>query len=284
MSDKFLTWEQAIDWLRRQPDQPELVEACYYDLPVSNAAKRFEQSHEWIAIKELLAPWLPGKVLDLGAGNGISSFSFAQVGCPVTAVEPDPSTTVGLGAIKELSEMCNSPIQAVQARGESLPFEDHSFDIVYGRQVLHHASNLRQLCIEAARVLKPGGVFVATREHVISSSKDLSIFLESHPLHSLYGGENAFFLKDYCKAIKNSGLQLRLTLGPYDSEINYSPTTLSENRVHIRQKLERYTGKPIADMLLNSKTIYQSINRLRSWRDKTPGRLYSFIAYKPNTL
>ena len=281
MSDNCLTWEQAVDWLRIQPEQQDLVNACYYDLPVINAAQRFEQSPEWIAVKKLLAPWLPGAVLDIGAGNGISSFSFAQTGCDVTAIEPDSSSTVGLGAIKELAETANLQIQAIQSQGESLPFKDHSFDIVYGRQVLHHASNLKQLCIEAARVLKPGGVFIATREHVISSSKDLPAFLEEHPLQALYGGENAFLLKDYRQAIKDAGLQLDLVLSPYTSEINYAPTTFSQNQEHIIQKLQCYIGKSMADTLLSSSFIYQAINRVRSWQDKTPGRLYSFIASKP---
>jgi ubiquinone/menaquinone biosynthesis C-methylase UbiE len=281
MSDKSLTWEQAVAWLREQPEQQNLVEACYYDLPIINAAQRFEQSEEWTSVKKLLAPYLPGEILDIGAGNGVSSFSFAKAGCAVTAIEPDLSSTVGLEAIRTLAENHNLNIQAIQAQAEVIPFPNHTFDIVYARQVLHHARDLRQLCAEVSRVLKPGGIFIATREHVISSTKDLPLFLKSHPLHALYGGENAFLLKDYCQAIKKSGLRVKLILGPYDSEINYAPITSSQNRAHILQKLQLYIGKSAANILISSSRFYQIINQIRSWQCRTPGRLYSFLATKP---
>jgi 2-polyprenyl-3-methyl-5-hydroxy-6-metoxy-1,4-benzoquinol methylase len=284
MSDESLTWEQAVAWLRAQPKQQDLVEACYYDLPIINAAQRFEQSEEWLAVKKLLASCLPGKVLDIGAGNGVSSFSFAKAGCAVTAIEPDLSSTVGLEAIKTLTESHNLNIQAIQAQGEAIPFPNDTFDIVYGRQVLHHARNLKQLCVEASRVLKPGGIFIATREHVISSEKDLSLFLENHALHALYGGENAFLLRDYCQGIKETGLQFKLILGPYDSEINYAPTTSSQNRALIQKKLDRFIGKSASNILIRSSTFYQMINQIRSWQCGTPGRLYSFLATKPEML
>jgi ubiquinone/menaquinone biosynthesis C-methylase UbiE len=277
MSDESLTWEQAVAWLRAQPEQQDLVEACYYDLPTINAAKRFEQSEEWLAVKKLLASCLPGKVLDIGAGNGVSSFSFAKAGCAVTAIEPDLSSTVGLEAIRTLAEGHNLNIQAI-------PFPSNTFDIVYGRQVLHHARDLKQLCIEASRVLKPGGIFIATREHVISTSKDLPLFLENHPLHALYGGEHAFLLQEYIQAIKEAGLQIKLTLAPYDSEINYAPTTSSQNRTLIQKKLERFIGKSASNILISSSIFYQMINQIRSWRCRTPGRLYSFLATKPEML
>jgi hypothetical protein len=49
MSVKMLTWEQAVQSLRNQPDQKELVQYCYYDDPLESAAERFAQSEEWIA-------------------------------------------------------------------------------------------------------------------------------------------------------------------------------------------------------------------------------------------
>jgi SAM-dependent methyltransferase len=281
MSDESLTWEQAVAWLRKQPDQQDLVRACYYDLPTINAAQRFERSEEWTAIKKLLTSHLPGKVLDIGAGNGISSFSFAKAGCNVTALEPDLSSTVGLGAIKDLKESFNLNIDVHQAYGESIPFQNQTFDIVYGRQVLHHAQDLKQLCNEASRVLKSGGVFITTREHVISSEHDLPLFLESHPLHKLYGGEMAFLRRDYCQAIRDSGLKIKYILGPYDSVINYSPTTSTQNQVYLVQRLQWFLGKRLSNTLINSDTCYKLINHFRSWQCSTPGRLYSFIAIKP---
>ena len=35
-----MTWEQAVLWLRQQPDSADLVRACFYDDPLSAAADR----------------------------------------------------------------------------------------------------------------------------------------------------------------------------------------------------------------------------------------------------
>ena len=155
-----MTWEEAVEWLKSQPDQRYLVEAAYYDEPLTDAAERFAAGGEWQEVERILRPWMPGKVLDLGAGNGISSYAFARSGCTVTALEPDHSFKVGAGAIRALAGETKARIEVVQGYAEELPFRDGTFDIAYGRQVLHHAEDLRALCREAARVLRPGGIFL----------------------------------------------------------------------------------------------------------------------------
>jgi ubiquinone/menaquinone biosynthesis C-methylase UbiE len=278
MNDKTLAWEDAVEWLKAQPEQQDLIRACYYDDPLINAAQRFSESEEWQEVHKILANWMPGNVLDLGAGNGISSYAFAKEGCKVTALEPDPSLKVGAGAIRVLSKEINNSITVVQALGEALPFNDGVFDIVHCRQVLHHADNLEQLCGEVSRVLRVGGVLIATREHVISKSSDLDDFLRSHPLHSLYGGENAFLLKQYQHAISKAGLKMKETYGPYESVINYFPISQSQLSDMIVKKLEKYIKIPswIVKQKLLSKILLYGINK----KDRTPGRLYSFVAVK----
>ena len=280
MSDNQLTWEEAVQWLKSQDDRQELVKACYYDDPLLESAQRFVNSEEWQAVHDISKDWMHGKVLDLGAGNGISSYAFAIAGCQVTALEPDPSEIVGAGAIAKLAKEANLDIEIIQNFGESLPFVDNSFDIVHGRQVLHHAKNLPKLCQEAARVLRPNGLFIATREHIISEYQDLEIFLQTHPLHQLYGGENAFLLKQYYEAIAQAGLILRDSYGQYQSVINYAPTTRSQHQQNIANKLEKYLGSRLAKWICAQPNFIELINNIYTWRDRTPGRLYSFVAIK----
>ena len=168
----MLTWEEAVQWLKDQPEKSELVKFCYYDDPLEAAAERFLQSEEWLEVLSLLKSKKSGQVLDIGAGRGISSYAFAKSGYEVTALEPNPSLLVGAEAIRQLASRTGVNIKVVQDWGETLPFADNAFDIVYGRAVLHHAHQLNQLCGEAARVLKPGGVLLATREHVLSRKED----------------------------------------------------------------------------------------------------------------
>ena len=280
MSDNQLTWEEAVQWLKSQDDRQELVKACYYDDPLLESAQRFVNSEEWQAVHDISKDWMHGKVLDLGAGNGISSYAFAIAGCQVTALEPDPSEIVGAGAIARLAKEANLDIEIIQKFGESLPFADNSFDIVHGRQVLHHAKNLPKLCQEAARVLRPNGLFIATREHIISEYQDLEIFLQTHPLHQLYGGENAFLLKQYYEAIAQAGLILRDSYGQYQSVINYAPTTRSQHQQNIANKLEKYLDSRFAKWICSQPNFIELINNIYTWRDRTPGRLYSFVAIK----
>lgn len=281
MSDKQVTWEAAVQWLRNQPDQQTLVRQCYYDDPVQAAADRFYQSEEWQAVAAQLSGQFPGRILDLGAGRGISSYAFARDGCTVVALEPDPSYLVGAGAIQALIDSSHLPIQVVQSRGETLPFADHSFDIVYGRAVLHHASDLGQLCQESSRVLKSGGVLMATREHVLSHRQDLPRFLEAHPLHWLYGGEHAYRLGDYKAAIQAAGLRIERVLGPFDSVINYSPISRAEFRADLATGLTRWIGARRGEWLSSQLWVQQLYGRYRSLKSRTPGRLYSFLAVKP---
>jgi SAM-dependent methyltransferase len=280
----YLSWEEAVRRLRNQPDQQELVRACYYDDPLLDAASRFAASEEWAATRSYLPNITAGAALDLGAGRGIASFALAQDGWTVIALEPDPSELVGAGAICSLAEQTSLPITVVEQFGEYLPFEPHSLDLVYGRQVLHHAQNLPQLCREVWRVLKPGGMFIATREHVISAARDLEDFRAQHPLHHLYGGENAFTLREYRTALGAAGFRKLQLLGPSESVINYFPTSQAEHEEHLRTLLSRVVGKQLPALAWRSswmrRLIIQWMGKALSWRSTVPGRPYSFIAKK----
>lgn len=219
-----MTWEQAVLWLRAQPGQKALIEACFFDDPLMDAVERYHQSEEWQAVQRLLpVPHSGQTALDVGAGRGIASYALAKDGWQVTALEPDSSSLVGAQAIREVADQTGLPISVVEEWGEDLPFGDNSFDVVHARQVLHHARHLPNLCAELGRVLKPGGLLVATREHVLDSPDCLSAFLASHPLHSLYGGENAFTLEQYLDAMLKANLLPQQVLGTFDSAINHYP-------------------------------------------------------------
>jgi SAM-dependent methyltransferase len=210
-----------------------------------------------------------------------------MAGWQVTALEPDPSSLVGAGAIRKLAQESGLPITVVEEHGETLPFDDEAFDVIYGRQVLHHAHNLPLLCREAGRALKPGGLFIATREHVISKTEDLDRFLANHPLHKFYGGENAYLLNDYISAIVASGLRLEAIFGPFDSEINYFPMTYEQWRAECSRPISRQliVGPLLARLLTDQRhwlgrwVLSRLANRLSNLTN-TPGRLYSFVAIK----
>jgi len=269
MSDSTHTWEDAVLWLRSQPDQADLVRACFFDDPLAAAAERYYRSSEWAAVRALLPP-RPGLALDLGSGRGISAYALARDGWRVVALEPDPSAIVGADAIRALAVESGLDIEVVQEWGERLPFSDAEFDLVHCRQALHHARDLGQLCLEIGRVLKPGARFIATREHVISRADDLPRFLDSHPLHHLYGGEKAYLLDEYKKAISGGGVRLTRILNPLQSEINAFPETLPGIKRRIARRLAFPFPALIPDFALGLLGRFQ----------RQPGRLYSFVGAK----
>jgi len=277
-----LTWEHAVRWLRAQPDMQALVRDCYYDDPLLAAAERFAASTEWEAVRRLL-PTRHGRALDIGAGRGIGSYALARDGWEVTALEPDPSPLVGAEAIRGLARDAEMAITVVQQPAETLSFPDRSFELVYARAVLHHARDLNRLCREVARVLAPGGRCVATREHVISRAQDLPAFLMAHPLHRLYGGENAYRLAQYTSALRAAGLRIVHVLGPFDSPINYAPLSADDWRTTCTKPLRFLVGATIAERLASQqhaagRWLLARLASLRSHWDDTPGRLYSFVA------
>ena len=280
--EKFGSWEQAVQWLREQPDQLELVLAAYYDDPLLAAADRYWRSEEWQAIRRLLPP-AQGRALDVGAGRGIASYALAQEGFVVTALEPASSALVGANAIRGLSAASGLNIEVIEEFSERLPFTDSQFDVVFARAVLHHTSDLTAACREFFRVLKPGGLLLAVREHVISRSEDLPTFLEQHPLHKFYGGENAFLLQQYEAAIRTAGFRLSCVLAPFESAINFAPYTEASLRVEIAARISRRfpAAKQLLAALLGVTPLWNIARRVLARIDHRPGRLYSFVAQRP---
>jgi SAM-dependent methyltransferase len=281
MNESPSAWEDAVEWLRSQPEEHDLVLNAYYDDPLINAAKRYWASCEWKEIRKFLgAP--RGQALDVGAGRGIASYALARDGFTVTALEPDSSHLVGAGAIRLLAEESALPISVVQEFSEDLPFDDCRFDVAFARAVLHHTRNLPSACREFFRVLKPGSRLVAVREHVISRQEDLPLFLARHSLHRLYGGENAFLLSTYTDALLEAGFVIDVVLSPLSSVINYAPYTEQTLKDMIADRLGGTLAvRGLLRRALGQPGLWSLASRTVSRFDRRPGRLYSFVCLRP---
>ena len=275
-----LTWEQAVQWLRNQAEQEQLVKACYYDDPIIEAAARFADSEEFQAVLALANLKVNSTVIDFGAGRGIGSYGFARLGHDVTALEPDASDTVGRGCIEALSRLSGVNIKVSADSAEHISAPDNIFDLAYCRAALHHARSLQTVCEEVFRVLKPGGMLIATREHVLSHKADLPQFLAAHPLHHLYGGEMAYTLTTYLNSLQSAGFRPIKTLGPRESIINTFPASVASLTDQSRGYWASRLGR-LGSLVSRSAIARRAALRRLDDHDQQPGRLYSFIAIKP---
>lgn len=274
------TADEVVRLFRASSEMKDLVTSLYWDENVEEAAERFYRSAEYGEVRRLLVRQLPRgqwRVLDVGAGVGVSSYAFARDGHAVTAIEPDPSDILGRGAFERLRRGSGIEMRCVDAFGEGLPVPSGAFDVVYTRQVLHHAHDLPGMAREFARVLRPGGVVLATREHVVSRREDLSAFLAVHATQRYLGNEHAYLLGEYASAFHAAGFQTVRILGPRHSVINRFPISDLEFGQECAHRLRRHVGSRLATALSRRRLVRNLIARYLDRHDNTPGRMFSFM-------
>lgn len=275
-------WEETIEHIRTLKEFKGLVELAYLEKDLSLNVERYIASDEYKATLIKIKEYAPNaqNILDVGCGNGISSIAFALAGYNVTAVEPDPSETIGAGAIRALKEHYKlTNIEIYEAYAEDINFNEGTFDIAFARQCMHHAYDLKIFVLEMAKVLKTKGMFFTVRDHVVFNMDDKEWFLECHPLQKFYGGENAFTPSEYKDAITESGLLLKEELKYYDTVINYFPE--SQENIEFLKRFILYSSKYGC---LISLIPYFKNRRIKFGLEqnekKIPGRMYSYIAIK----
>jgi ubiquinone/menaquinone biosynthesis C-methylase UbiE len=104
---------------------------------------------------------LSGRVLEIGAGNGLN-FRYYAAGVRVVGIEPDPHMLAR--AVPRIARAA-AKIELAAADGQSLPFHTASFDAAVVCLVLCTIPDPGSALSEIRRVMKPGGQ-VRFFEHV----------------------------------------------------------------------------------------------------------------------
>lgn len=133
-------------------------------LPAAKVAADVLSTEKSLQQGELLQRYCPlekRRVLEVGSGLGVNHVVWSnRYGIDGYGVEPSQD---GFNASHEISKgllRLNglNDDRIIDAVGESLPFPDDSFDVVYSTNVLEHTQQPAIVLDEALRVLRPGGV------------------------------------------------------------------------------------------------------------------------------
>ena len=115
---------------------------------------------------------LTGRVIEVGAGNGMNFPHYPDTVTEVVAVEPEDR-------LRALAEQAAAkapvPIRVVAGHADDLPFDDASFDAAVGSLVLCSVPDPHRSLAELYRVVRPGGQ-LRFFEHVRSTNPAIGIF------------------------------------------------------------------------------------------------------------
>ncbi len=122
---------------------------------------------EELAIREELLAGLRGRVLEVGAGNGVNFGLFGPEVTELVAVEPEAYLR---DRATEAAEQAAVPVRVADGLAQKLPFADDSFDAAVACQVLCSVPDQAAALAEIRRVVVPGGE-LRVYEHVIADDQ-----------------------------------------------------------------------------------------------------------------
>ena len=149
-------------------------------------------------------------ILDFGCGDGIHSIEFAnQMAKSVVGI--DVSEDMIKFAQKKLSDLGLENVKFQVADGNTLPFQENTFDLVFANYVLVAFDKLEIPLKEISRVLKPSGSLLAT----VNSATIADEKIANKPI-PIRLGKTHVVVEDYL----HSELKIRKTLEKVGLDIN----------------------------------------------------------------
>lgn len=180
-----------------------------------NRASRIMEREVGKRRDELLAG-LSGRVIEIGAGNGINFTHYPPTVTELAAIEPEPYLR---GKARAAASGAPVPVIVRDASADALPFADATFDAAVASLVLCSVPDPAAALAELRRVLSPGGE-LRFMEHVRGEDPRKAAaqkWLDRSGIWSFLGG-GCHCARDSVAAIRAAGFEVvdvhEFSIGP----------------------------------------------------------------------
>ncbi len=146
----------------------------YFNAIAGRLGKHHCPGRSWEAIGHFLLRLTPPiTIVDLGAGEGMIAQLLAQRAKSVTCIDNSRKMVEVGTALAKKNGLANLSYKLGDI--EQVPLADHTFDLAFLSQALHHAQHPDRAVAEAFRILKPGGQLIVLdlKEHHFEKATEL---------------------------------------------------------------------------------------------------------------
>jgi 2-polyprenyl-6-hydroxyphenyl methylase / 3-demethylubiquinone-9 3-methyltransferase len=161
-----------------------------------------------------LQPFEGRSLLDIGCGGGLVAEPLARLGFAVTGID---AAEANIAVARGHARAGGLAIDYRCAAAETLAAEDTRFDAVLALEVVEHVADLDLFLEAAARLLRPGGVIIASTLNRTATSFLVAIVGAEYVLGWLPRGTHRWdrFLRpsELTAALRRQGLQVRELAG-----------------------------------------------------------------------
>ena len=182
------------------PGSPDIKHPVFARLYERLSVKEDERGAS--RFRDELLDGVSGRVIEVGAGNGLNFAHYPTTVSQVLAVEPEPRLRASA------SRAAANAIEVVAGVADRLPAEDGAFDVGVASLVLCTVPDQAAALAELRRVIRPGGE-LRFYEHVVSRRRGaarLQRVLDATLYPPLAGG--CHLARDTVGAIERAGFRI----------------------------------------------------------------------------